>query len=354
MRFAVTCLSIFAISAAAIAVRPRTVDELDEAATAEAQQRDSTAVRAFSNIQIKTSDGRCLFVDKLSGDFRENLTPIQVGACGATDGQGWDIITSGKHNNVAGSILVVSTLTQACFNFDPRRAPGNQVLLFSCGGRADGGGEVTNSQLFEFNGGSGPLSFEPENQKGSCLRVNGNVLDIAKCDAGDSGQVFTFGQNAADSNSSGNGNNAQGTATNPEQTTRQTAVTTTTAAPEPESTTTTGDGSASFLTANPTVPVPVSGAGGTLNPTAAAEANQRDDTATRAFSAVEIRAPNGQCLFVDPTAGDFRQNLIPVALVDCGGTPNEKWDIITAGLHNDRPDSALITNGCVVKPTLDN
>ena len=87
----------------------------------------------------QTSDGRCLFVDKLSGDFRENLTPIQVAACGSTDGQGWDIITSGKHNNVANSMLVVSTLTEACFNFDPRRAAGNQVLLFSCGGRADGG-----------------------------------------------------------------------------------------------------------------------------------------------------------------------------------------------------------------------
>lgn len=29
--------------------------------------------------------------------------------------------------------------TQACLNFDPRRAAGNQVNLFSCGGRADGG-----------------------------------------------------------------------------------------------------------------------------------------------------------------------------------------------------------------------
>lgn len=87
----------------------------------------------------KTSDGQCLFVDELSGDFRANLTPIQVGACGATDGQGWDIITSGKHNNAANSMIIVSTLTQACFNFDPRRAAGNRVLLFSCGGRADGG-----------------------------------------------------------------------------------------------------------------------------------------------------------------------------------------------------------------------
>jgi hypothetical protein len=36
-------------------------------------------------------------------------------------------------------MLIVSTLTQACFNFDPRRPAGNQVLLFSCGGRAGGG-----------------------------------------------------------------------------------------------------------------------------------------------------------------------------------------------------------------------
>lgn len=87
-------------------------------------------------------------------------------------------------------------------------------------------------------------------------------------------------------------------------------------------------------TANPTAPVPVSGAGGVLQPSAAAEAHQRDATATRAFSGVSIRAPNGQCLFIDPTAGDFRQNLIPVSLVDCTGAPNEKWDIITAGKHN--------------------
>jgi hypothetical protein len=87
--------------------------------------------------------------------------------------------------------------------------------------------------------------------------------------------------------------------------------------------------------------------GGTLNPTAAAEANQRDNSAVRTFSSVEIRAPNGQCLFVDPTAGDFRENLIPVGLVDCGGTPNEKWDVISKGIHNDRPNSAMIVSSLV-------
>lgn len=93
-------------------------------------------------------------------------------------------------------------------------------------------------------------------------------------------------------------------------------------------------GAGGIPTANPTTPVPVSRIGGNLQPSAAAEAHKRDATATRAFSGVEIRAPNGQCLSVDPTAGDFRQNLIPVALVDCSGTPNEKWDIVTAGKHN--------------------
>jgi hypothetical protein len=58
----------------------------------------------------QTSDGQCLFVDPLSGDFRENLTPIQVGACDGSQAQEWDVITAGKHNNVAGSALIVSGL----------------------------------------------------------------------------------------------------------------------------------------------------------------------------------------------------------------------------------------------------
>jgi hypothetical protein len=59
---------------------------------------------------IQTSDGQCLFVNELSGDFRANLNLIQVGACNGSTGQLWDIITSGKHNNEAGEMLVVNTL----------------------------------------------------------------------------------------------------------------------------------------------------------------------------------------------------------------------------------------------------
>jgi hypothetical protein len=86
----------------------RAVTELNQAATEEAQQRDDTATRAFSSVPIKTSNGQCLFVDELSGDFRANLTPIQVGDCDGSDNQAWDVITEGKHNDQAGSTLIVS------------------------------------------------------------------------------------------------------------------------------------------------------------------------------------------------------------------------------------------------------
>ncbi|KAL2263928.1 hypothetical protein VTK26DRAFT_4309 [Humicola hyalothermophila] len=373
-----TSLLTWVVLAGASPLHPRAVDLLNEAATAEAHQRDDTATRAFSDVEIRTSDGRCLFVDKLSGDFRANLTPIQVAECGSTDGQGWDIITAGKHIKGDNAMLIVSTLTQACFNFDPRRQAGDQVLLFSCGGRADGGGEVTDSQLFAFDGGAGPLSLQPQNQDGSCLVVKGDAIDIARCDDEDASQSFTFGSGAAsgvgddndskennsdDNGNSGDDNATQTSASTCSQRTRTVTVTPTStegrndAAPTSteETQPTTGGDIGGIPTVNPTDPVPVSRAGGTLDPTAAAEAHERDETATRAFSDVSIRAPNGQCLFVDPTAGDFRQNLIPISLVDCTGSPNEKWDVISEGKHNqpsqNQPPSALIvstlTQGCI-------
>ncbi len=354
-------------------------------------------------------------------------------------------------------MLIVSTLTQACANFDPRRAAGNQVLLFSCGGRADGGGDVTNSQLFTFNGGAGPLAFQPENQAGSCFTVKGNVLDVANCNTADPNQSFTFG-GAAPANSNGaaaassaagkggasssavavattasvdskattsannggakadttvNSTPAAATSSTSCIRTRRTVTVQPTDAPDASEAVSTdtaetapgvaggaavvtgiasaGNSSAAAVTSkaaavtskaeavtskaasvasnvaavtsnapaansaiptfNPTTPVPVSGAGGTLNPTAVAEAQAFDDTAKRTFSNVTIRAPNGQCLFIDPTAGDFRENLIPVSLVDCSGSPNEKWDVVESGKHNNKPGNALIvsslTQGCI-------
>jgi hypothetical protein len=247
---------------------------------------------------------------------------------------------------------------------------------------------VTNSQLFAFNGGAGPLSLQPQNQAGSCLVVKGNAIDIANCNDGDASQSFTFGDAAAEggnNNGGGNNNNNGGgnssgdageststctkstrtvTATptrregnNAGQTTTATAAqTATSAAASGSGGTGGGAGNGGIPTVNPTEPVPVSRAGGTLQPTAAAESHERDETATRAFSNVEIRAPNGQCLFIDPTAGDFRQNLIPISLVDCTGSPNEKWDVITEGKHNkpnpNRP-AALVVSALVSSSTKD-
>ena len=220
---------------------------------------------------------------------------------------------------------------------------------------------MTDSQLFAFDGGAGPLSLQPQNQVGSCLVVKGKAIDIVGCNDGDDGQAFTFGDavggnnNNGGNNNGGNGEQSSSTCTKstrtvtaaPTQTEGNMGTQTTTAAPEAGG----GGGAAGDIpTANPTEPVPVSGAGGTLQPTAAAESHQRDETAKRAFSGVSIRAPDGRCLFIDPTAGDFRQNLIPVSLVDCTGSPNEKWDVITEGKHNtpnaDRP-AALIVSALV-------
>ncbi|KAI0004843.1 hypothetical protein F4779DRAFT_58641 [Xylariaceae sp. FL0662B] len=343
------------------AVSPRIVTELDQTAFQEAQKTDSSARKALSGTKILTPDGRCLFVDELSGDFRANLTPIQVGECGATDGQDWDIITSGLHNNAADSMLIVSTLTNACFNFDPRRADGDQVILFSCGGRADGSGKVTDSQLFPFNGSVGPLMLSPRNDLRSCFTVRNNVIDVAPCVAENADQLFSFSSAPVGEDGSAvidpTGSSEISAlpnqkATSPHGTKITQRPTAISSAQSDNLATITATVTASLKgIANPTDAVPVSRAGGVLQPTSVSESQERDDTATRAFTSVSVRAPNGQCLFIDPTAGDFRQNLIPISLVDCAGTANEKFDIITAGKHNNVPDSALIvsslTNGCL-------
>lgn len=90
-------------------------------------------------VYFQTFDGKCLFVDKLSGDFRANLTPVQIAECNSTNGQGWDFITVGQHIEKGTGTLVVSTLTNACLDYDSRADKEERVNLYSCGGRADGG-----------------------------------------------------------------------------------------------------------------------------------------------------------------------------------------------------------------------
>jgi hypothetical protein len=77
-------------------------------------------------------------------------------------------------------------------NFDPRRAAGDQVMLFSCGGRADGDGKVTDSQLFPFTQGTKQLALAPQNGKNeTCLLVKDGKVDAGACNKGND-QLFTF------------------------------------------------------------------------------------------------------------------------------------------------------------------
>lgn len=96
-------------------------------------------------------------MDRTAGDYRANLIPVSLIDCDedaiATNGR-WDIVTKGKHNDGSGgtAALVVSRLTQGCISYDFRRDVGDQVILFSCGGRADGTGSTNTGQLFPFTG----------------------------------------------------------------------------------------------------------------------------------------------------------------------------------------------------------
>ncbi|KAJ7636961.1 hypothetical protein FB45DRAFT_789116, partial [Roridomyces roridus] len=307
---------------------------LDPTATAEAQVHDNTATRALTATTIQTNDGKCLSVDPFSGDFRENLTPVVAATCDGSKNQTWDVITSGVHNNVQGQALIVSSLTNACLNFDPRRAAGNQVLLFSCGGRADGGGQVTNSQLFPFNGGAGPLPLLPQNgNNATCLTINANnALDQTSCNAATASgaELFTFGAAA----SSGSGAGAS---------TSTAADATTTNAVDASAT---PDCTASTVT----VTIAVAGAGGFLDEAATAESQKKDLTATRAATGAQIKTSDGQCLSVNATAGDFRENLIPIEVKACDGSVGQQFDFLTAGVHNDQAGKTLIvsslTQGC--------
>ncbi|KAG8821819.1 hypothetical protein FRC17_009729 [Serendipita sp. 399] len=359
------------------------VTSLNQAATAQAHQRDNTATRAFTS----TSNGQCLFVDPLSGDFRSNLTPVQTVACNNNSpNQKWDIITSGKHNNVAGTALLVSSLTNACLDFDDRRPAGNQVFLFSCGGRADGDGNTRDSQLFAFTAGATTIKLSPKRTNGAvCIVPNAQtkLLDQKTCN-GSATEIYTIGNGANNNNNNNNANNAASTTTargNVQgaaagQATATTTVTVRTtitqfitvtrdaALAAATSTTTANTRVAAVSTPAPTQTptrtvstrpgvTPVSGARGVLDPTAAAQSHRRDDTATRAFTAVTIKDSTNKCLTINQFAGDFRLNLIPITLETCDASnPGQKWDVITNGKHiQNQPGSALIvsslTNGCL-------
>lgn len=109
-------------------------------------------------------------------------------------------------------------------NFDPRRVAGDTIIMFSCGGRADGStslshsfflsffcclidrstlliyispfsaGQVTNSQLFPFKAGQTSIVLAPESANGDTCFVDDGIgrLNNVTC-TGAANQVFTIG-----------------------------------------------------------------------------------------------------------------------------------------------------------------
>lgn len=62
---------------------------------------------------LQTADGSCFSIDPLSGDFRENLTPVQVKKCDGSKAQQFDVITAGKHVIPnSNSAIIVSSLVR--------------------------------------------------------------------------------------------------------------------------------------------------------------------------------------------------------------------------------------------------
>lgn len=73
-----------------------------------------------------------------------------------------------------------------CVNFDTRRAVGDKVMVFSCGGRAAGEGGTTDDQLFDFAGGN-EITLAQTKREGNadvttCLvPLNGELEDSKQC-----------------------------------------------------------------------------------------------------------------------------------------------------------------------------
>ena len=66
-----------------------------------------------------------------------------------------------------------------------------------------------------------------------------------------------------------------------------------------------------------------------------------------AFSSPTVKSSDGQCLFIDPTAGDLRQNLTAVQLKACDGGAGEKFDLTTRGKHIDQDGAMLVVSSLV-------
>ncbi|KAG6869045.1 hypothetical protein C0993_004718 [Termitomyces sp. T159_Od127] len=118
---------------------------------------DATAIRAATSAQIRSaaSPDICLDVsDFRAGDFRFNLVPIALKKCDSSiDGQRFDLITKGVHNDVpdGSRTLIVSSQQFTCIDRLRNKNDHTRPGLFACGGRAAGDGGTQSDEQFFFN-----------------------------------------------------------------------------------------------------------------------------------------------------------------------------------------------------------
>ncbi|KAF8060963.1 hypothetical protein FPV67DRAFT_1673793 [Lyophyllum atratum] len=325
---------------------------------------DATATRAATGAQIRSaaSPDICFDVsDFRVGDFRFNLVPLTLKKCDeSVDGQKFDLITKGQHNNVAGSrqTLIVSSQQFTCIdrrgNKDDRTRPG----LFACGGRAAGDGETTADQLYFFNptaslsGGIGfPIVQNAVNdgvgEGNQCLTLNADgFVSNTPC----SPPFFTpeqtwivEGSTAAPAPPVASSSAAAST---PATTVRATSTATPVMATTTAASTTPAAGTPERFV----LPVPAEGPG-TLTASILRQEQLLnlpgplfDATATRAATSKQIRSAASPDLCFDVSdfrAGDFRFNLVPLALKKCDtSVDGQKFDLMTKGVHNNVADGS--------------
>ncbi|KAF8665130.1 hypothetical protein AX16_000596 [Volvariella volvacea WC 439] len=363
---------------------------------------DSTATRAVTRAQIKNlaNPNICFDVsDFRSGDFRFNLVPIALRPCNASfEGQRFDLITRGEHNLVENTnrTIIVSSQQLTCVdresNISDRTRPG----LMACGGRAAGDGETSFDQQYFFDH---SLTID-DLRRGIGFT---QVRDAPNGGIGDGNICLTFDQDGFLNNkpcsppnfspeqiwiveevAEGEGQSSASSSDVPatsstSSTLTPSSVTPTSTSTSTSTTSTTGTSVVATPTASPSPsPIPTSSSTPRLipncrhshtvrsqpKPTRAAGGGEAelpepfilpppgrdgpgptfDATATRAATNASIRSVANPELCFDVSdfrAGDFRFNLVPIALRRCDRTrEGQRFDLITKGEHNNVEDGS--------------
>lgn len=105
--------------------------KLEPDAALQANKPEPGAKKAFTAVQLKLQ-GKCVFVDPLGGDFRQELIPARLVECDGTNSQKFNLETSGKHiDDTSGKVVLIrSVLVCTLSGFLAFQAPMCQASLF--------------------------------------------------------------------------------------------------------------------------------------------------------------------------------------------------------------------------------